>query len=222
MSGRPPCCATTPDAAAGATARRAAHPLFARFWRVIGPRAVAKADRAALLAALQGRVLEVGAGDGANFLHYPSRVTSVLAVEPEPHLAAHARRAAARASAVITVAEGVAEALPVEDGAFDAAVACLVLCSVGDQHAVLTELRRVLRPGGELRFYEHVVSPKRGAATIQRALDRTGVWPLLGAGCHLARDTASSLAAAGFVIEQRWPLGSGPLPIVAGVARCLA
>ena len=114
-------------------------------------------------AGLTGRVVEVGAGNGLNFGHYPATVTEVVAVEPEPYLRERAEEAARAAPVDVTVVVGLADALPAEDGAFDAAVASLVLCSVPDQAGALAELRRVVRPDGELRFYEHVSLPA-GAA----------------------------------------------------------
>jgi ubiquinone/menaquinone biosynthesis C-methylase UbiE len=97
-------------------------------------------------------VLELGAGDGRNFTHYPPEVTEVVAIEPEPYLRERAMAAAQRAHVMVTVLDGTAESLPVQDGACDHLVSCLVLCSVEDQTAALAELHRVIAPGGELRF----------------------------------------------------------------------
>jgi SAM-dependent methyltransferase len=193
------------------------HPVFARTWAVVGSGAAGWRERDALVAGLAGRVIEVGAGDGLNFEHYPATVTEVVAVEPEPRLRARAaQRAAARTG--ITVVDGTAEALPAEDASIDAVVACLVLCSVADQAVALAEIRRVLRPGGELRFHEHVVARGRAGATVQRALDRSGVWPHLAAGCHLARDTEAAIRAAGFAIGDLRRFRSGSIPHIAGRA----
>jgi SAM-dependent methyltransferase len=194
------------------------HPVFARAWAVIGRSAMAGRERARLVAGLSGRVLEVGAGDGLTFGHYPPAVTSVLAVEPERHLRA---RAAERAPARVTVVDGVAEDLPAADGSVDAVVACLVLCSVRSQARALAEVRRVLAPGGELRFYEHVASGRRAGRALQQGLDRSGVWPRLAAGCHLTRDTEQAIRAAGLTVEEddvrRFRVGA--LPHVAGRAQ---
>jgi SAM-dependent methyltransferase len=201
------------------------HPIFARLYAATSPGVEGKGaaeHRDEMLAGIAGRVLEMGAGNGLNFAHYPAAVTGVLAVEPEPYLRERASREAAGAPVPITVVAGVADALPAEDGAFDAAVASLVLCTVPDQPAALAELRRVLRPGGALHFYEHVVAAGRlGAA--QRWLDRSGVWPRIGGGCHSARDTVAAIAANGFAIERcrrfDFPIGPVPVPHVVGVAR---
>ncbi|MEA2302554.1 MAG: hypothetical protein QOE44_3089, partial [Solirubrobacteraceae bacterium] len=130
--------------------------------------------------------------------------------------------AAGRAPVDITVIAGDAAALPAESGSCDAVVASLVLCSVPDQAAALAEIVRVLRPGGELRFFEHVVARQPVAASLQRGLDGSGVWPRLAGGCHLARDTAAAIDASGLVVERlrRVPLpGPVQVPAVLGVAR---
>jgi ubiquinone/menaquinone biosynthesis C-methylase UbiE len=201
------------------------HPVFARLYARASPgveRRGAAEHRAEMLTGIAGRVLELGAGNGLNFAHYPAAVTEVLAVEPEPYLRERATDAAAQAPVSITVVAGVADALPAGDGAFDAAVASLVLCTVPEQPAALAEIHRVLRPGGALHFYEHVVGSGR-LGTAQRWLDRTGVWPRLGGGCHAARDTAAAIEGAGFAIERcrrfDFPIGPVPVPHVIGVAR---
>jgi ubiquinone/menaquinone biosynthesis C-methylase UbiE len=158
------------------------------------------AHRDRVLAGLSGRVIEVGAGNGLNFGHYPHSVTEVLVVEPEDRLRALAEKAAAQARVSVAVVAGHAGALPAEDGEFDAAVASLVLCSVGDVAAALAEIRRVLRPGGQLRFLEHVRSSVSWLGRAQDVL--TPLWSRVGGGCHLNRDTAEAIRAAGFTIEQ--------------------
>ncbi|MGW8761364.1 class I SAM-dependent methyltransferase [Streptomyces sp. NPDC055815] len=182
---------------------RVHHPLFARFYARFSVSADAHgglgALRTELLAGLSGRVVEIGAGNGLNFAHYPSGVTEVVAVEPEAHLRRLAGEAAGRAAVPVTVLPGTAEALPGPDGAFDAAVASLVLCTVRNVPEVLAELRRVLRPGGELRFFEHGVADTPGLARVQRGLDRT-VWPLLFGGCHTSRTPLAAIEAAGFAL----------------------
>jgi ubiquinone/menaquinone biosynthesis C-methylase UbiE len=195
------------------------HPVFARLWSLMSSHEPAeiRRHRDELLAGLSGRVIEVGAGVGTNFAHYPLTVQQVMAVEPEPYLRARARAAAASAHIPIEVLDGVADCLPGEDRTFDAAVACLVLCTVPDQAAALTELRRVLRPGGELRFYEHLRSNRPALALSQRAVDRV-FWPRAFGGCHTSRDTLAAIAAAGFEVEQQRRMWVNPVPIAFPVA----
>jgi ubiquinone/menaquinone biosynthesis C-methylase UbiE len=179
-------------------------PLFARFWLWVSPgmeRGGMARHRDDLLAGLSGRVIEVGAGNGLNFGHYPPEVTQVVAVEPNPHLRRAAIEAAARAPVPVEVTDGAAGRLPAADADFDAGVASLVLCSVPDQQAALRELYRVIRPGGELRFLEHVQATSPGLRRVQRGLDAT-VWPMLGGGCHLSRDTAAEIENAGFTMDR--------------------
>ncbi|MBV9002960.1 MAG: class I SAM-dependent methyltransferase, partial [Solirubrobacterales bacterium] len=140
-----------------------------------------------LLAGLSGRVIEIGAGNGINFTHYPPTVTELAAIEPEPYLRGKARAAASGAPVPVIVRDASADALPFADATFDAAVASLVLCSVPDPAAALAELRRVLSPGGELRFMEHVRGEDPRKAAAQKWLDRSGIWSFLGGGCHCAR-----------------------------------
>ncbi|MGI8311424.1 class I SAM-dependent methyltransferase [Saccharopolyspora hattusasensis] len=180
------------------------HPVFARLYgrlsQAMERRGMA-AHRKTLLAGLTGTVIDIGAGNGLNFAHYPSTVTRVLAVEPEPHLRQVAQRAAASAPVPVEVVDGLAERLPTEDSSADAAVASLVLCSVRDQAAVLREIQRVLKPGGQLRFLEHVRADSPGLARVQRALDAT-VWPHLSGGCHAGRDTAAAIERTGFTLDR--------------------
>jgi len=126
------------------------HPVFARFFQLTSGQMEQELGRHRdeLLAGLAGRVVEIGAGNGASFGHYPATVTELVAFEPEPYLRHKAAEAARRAPVPVRVDEAVAGALPPENGAFDAAVASLVLCTVADPDQALAELRRVLKPGG--------------------------------------------------------------------------
>jgi ubiquinone/menaquinone biosynthesis C-methylase UbiE len=164
-------------------------------------------------------VIEVGAGNGLNFGHYPAAVTEVVAVEPEDHLRALAEQTAERVSAPVRVVAGHADALPAEDAAFDAAVASLVLCSVPDVAGALAEIRRVLRPGGQFRFFEHVRSDKPWFGLVQDAV--TPLWSRAGGGCHLNRDTAAAIRAAGFDIDEIDRFSYAPLRFVPAHAHIL-
>jgi ubiquinone/menaquinone biosynthesis C-methylase UbiE len=180
------------------------HPIFARLYPTMGKameRGGMDQRRRALLNDLTGEVIEVGAGDGLNFPHYPPTVTHVLAVEPEPHLRRLAREAANQAPVPVEVVDGLAERLPSADGSADAVVVSLVLCSVGDQATALREIHRVLRPGGQLRFLEHVRANTPGLVRVQRVLDAT-LWPRLAGGCHTGRDTAEAIERSGFTISR--------------------
>jgi len=177
-------------------------------------------DRDHLVAGLSGRVVEVGCGHGAMFTRYPASVTQLDAIEPEPTLRAQAQDAAASVTVSVAVHAGDAEHLPLEDASADAVVFSLVLCSVPDQIAALTEARRVLKPGGQLRFYEHVVASGGPGAALQRLLDRTGIWPKFGGGCHVARDTGAAIRAAGFELTEceRFTHPRPGIPHILGVA----
>jgi SAM-dependent methyltransferase len=192
------------------------NPLFARLWMTISghePESLRRL-RVANLAGLTGRVLEVGAGTGTNFAHYPAGVTEVIAIEPERRLAEVARAAAAVAPVPVIVSTAAIEEFST-DQSFDAVVCSLVLCSVDDPDSVVRELYSMLKPGGELHYLEHVAGVGlRG--TLQKAADAT-VWPRLLGNCHTHRNTEASIAAAGFSVdgsrrEQTLP-GWLPIPV---------
>lgn len=190
------------------------HPVFARLFSRVAVRMDEEGFREyrqRLVAGLSGRMIEIGAGTGANFAHYPAAVESVLAVEPEPYLRA---QATATAAARIQVIDGVAEQLPAGDGEFDAAVVSLALCSVKDPAKAIAEIHRVVRPGGSFRFLEHVRG-EGGLVTVQRIADAT-LWPLFAGGCHTGRDTVAAVRSAGFTIDTvesfRFPPSQIQLP----------
>lgn len=178
------------------------NPLFARYFALFGGRNEERGNRELrreLLAGLSGRVLEVGPGAGLNFPYYPSTLGEVVAAEPEPYLRARAETAAAEAPVPIRVMDGTAARLPARDAEFDAVVFSGLLCSVDDVPAALAEFSRVLRPGGEVRFYEHVLSRDPWFASFQHAVDL--VHPRLMGGCHVTRQTLDSIARV-FTIEK--------------------
>ena len=220
-------CATARPSAADPPRVKVRHPVFARLYagQVEKAERLGIAERReALLSSLSGRVIEVGAGTGTNFSHYPETVTEVLALEPEPFLCRRAEEAAKSAPVPVRVIDATAENLPFEDGSYDAGVASFVMCSVANPTRALHELFRVVRPGGELRFNEHVRSSSGRVARIQRTADRLG-WPRVSGGCHLGRDTEATITAAGFEIEsiERYRFGIPPLdppkPHIIGRAR---
>jgi ubiquinone/menaquinone biosynthesis C-methylase UbiE len=198
------------------------HPRFARMYERISAESERRgtaAHRDQALAGLAGRVIEVGAGNGLNFRHYPAAVTEVVAIEPEDRLRALAGRAAEGAALPVRVVPGHAGALPFEDRSFDAAVTSLVLCSVPDPRRSLAELARVLRPGGELRFFEHVRSASPLTGALQYLI--TPLWAQAGGGCHLNRNTAADISAAGFEIEALDRFSYRPLRFAPAQAHIL-
>src|SRR5580698_616864 len=204
------------------------NPLFARWFARYGARNEERGNRELrreLVAGLTGRVMEVGAGTGLNFPHYPASVAEVVAVEPEPYLRSRTIEAASAAPVPIRVVDGTAADLPAADGEFDAVVVSGLLCSVPDAAAALAEFRRVLRPGGQLRFYEHVRSRDPVFALGQAAADL--LWPRLMGGCHVNRQTRAAIGRV-FTVEAcrgvRFPAGARFYPVaprILGVARRL-
>lgn len=181
--------------------------------------------RHALLAGARGRVLELGAGTGLNLEHYPAEIESLALVEPDPHMSRQLRPRVAASGRPIEVHEAPAEALPFPDSSFDTAVVTLVLCTVPDPGAGLAEIKRVLKPGGQLLFLEHVRSEDPGVARWQDRLE--GPWRFVGDGCHCNRDTVTAIAAAGFELGgvDRGELPKAPpivRPLVSGTARSSA
>lgn len=178
--------------------------FFSATWSAIARREPQeiKELRAENLRGLTGHVLEVGPGIGSNFLLYPNTVTAVTALEPESRLRPQAEDAAAGAAIPVTVTAGVFEDLAVTgEDRFDAVVCSLVLCSVGDPDRAAAQAFEVLKPGGEVRFFEHVAHD--GAlGLVQRAVDAT-FWPKLFGNCHTHRDTLAAIERAGFTIEER-------------------
>jgi ubiquinone/menaquinone biosynthesis C-methylase UbiE len=173
------------------------------------------ARRRELLADASGRVLEVGAGTGANLEHYTDAVTELVVTEPEEPMARRLEKKAAAQGRPIGVVRAPAESLPFEDNSFDTAVCTLVLCTVSDPRRSLDELRRVLKPGGRLLFIEHVRSGDPGLARWQ---DRFApLWRRCGHGCNCNRATPDFIREAGFAAE----IEPGQLPKVPPIVRPL-
>jgi protein-L-isoaspartate O-methyltransferase len=176
------------------------NPFFARVWTMMAshePESL-KRLRRENLAGLTGRVLEVGAGTGTNFELYPDTVTEVVAVEPERRLAELAKKAAAAAPVPVTVSTDTVEQF--SDGEpFDAVVCSLVLCSIGEPETVVRQLLSLMKPGGELRYLEHVAS-SGVRARLQKVADAT-VWPRIAGNCHTHRHTEQTIVRAGFQLS---------------------
>ena len=203
-------------------ARRLENPRFARTYLRLAPAADQRgvgAHRDRLLAGLSGVVCEIGAGQGLNFARYPATVSRLVAVEPEPTLRAAARDAARAAHVPVAVVAADARSLPLADGACDAVVASLMLCSVDSQGAVLAEVARVLRPGGVLAFYEHV----RSSHTLVGAVEdlATPLWTRLAGGCHPNRDTPRAISEAGLAITALDRFGYSPGGLVPRTAHVI-
>jgi len=157
------------------------------------------AIREEMLKDVSGEVLEIGAGTGANFQYYRNGA-HVIATEPDPYMIERARKRAAGVSANIELHQVAAEDLPFPDATFDFAIDTLVLCSVRDPRKTLAEIKRVLKPGGELRLYEHVRYQNPIGALSQDII--SPVWQWFGAGCHPNRDTGRFLREAGFEVTS--------------------
>ncbi|KUH86349.1 MULTISPECIES: class I SAM-dependent methyltransferase [unclassified Mycobacterium] len=194
------------------------NPFFARLWTVMSTHETdaIRQLRRENLAGLSGRVLEVGAGTGTNFEFYPDTVTEVVAVEPERRLAEHAQRAAASVQVPVTVrTDTVEQFMASGNEPFDAVVCSLVLCSIDNPETVLRQLHSLLRPGGELRYLEHIAA-SGARARLQRIADAT-VWPRLLGNCHTHRHTEQSIVGAGFDVagaRREWTIPRWlPLPV---------
>lgn len=156
--------------------------------------------RRQVLADLRGDVLEIGCGTGLNFPYYPPSLDRLVASDPNPGMLAIARQRLENLPfAVETVAAG-GETLPFANGEFDAVVSTWTLCSIPDSGAALAEIRRVLKPGGTFAFVEHGLSPEIDVQTWQHRL--TPLQKRIADGCHLNRDIAAGIAAAGLAIAN--------------------
>jgi ubiquinone/menaquinone biosynthesis C-methylase UbiE len=182
--------------------------------------------RAELMAGLAGSVLEVGAGTGLNLPHYPGAVTRLVLSEPDRHMQRQLERKFAGGFAQRgEIVAASLDHLPMGDSSFDAVVATLVLCSVANPVRALSEIRRVLRPGGRFVFLEHVAADPQHAATRYKWQGRIEpLWKHLAGNCHLRRETGRAIEDAGFGIEwiKRAGLPKAPFwvrPSIRGVAR---
>jgi SAM-dependent methyltransferase len=200
---------------------RLAPPLMELIGGPMEKKPVIKATRRKLLAVAEGRVLEVGAGTGFNLPHYPEGVADLTLTDGLDGMLRRAGRRAEGLGREVVSTQAPVESLPFEDGSFDTVVASLLLCSVDDQDRALAEIRRVLKPGGQYLFLEHVRSndPK-----ITRRQDRMeGLWGVIAFGCHPNRETLPRIESA-FAVEEveRNEMPMGPKivrPYVLGRAR---
>jgi ubiquinone/menaquinone biosynthesis C-methylase UbiE len=148
-----------------------------------------------------GRVLELGVGSGLNLAFYdPARVAAVTGIDPSPPLLRRAGSRVTRAPVPVTLVEGVAERLPFDAGSFDSAIVTYSLCSMDEPARALAEVRRVLRPGGELVFVEHGLAPDAGTRRWQRRL--SPIWRRIAGGCRLDRDLPALLRETGFAVDE--------------------
>lgn len=197
------------------------HPIFAALYDLIlrpHERKFLGTHRARLVGGVTGRVLEVGVGTGINFGYY-SAAAEVVGIEPDPYMLRRAQVRADRLGRQIKLLPDDAEQLAFPDASFDVAVATLVFCTIPNPDRALAELRRVLHPGGQLRFLEHVRAKTSGWARFQDLV--TPIWKLIGGGCHPNRDTVRTIERAGFRIEDLQHYAFGPYParpFVCGVA----
>jgi ubiquinone/menaquinone biosynthesis C-methylase UbiE len=175
-----------------------------------------KTWRAELLGELRGRILEVGAGTGANLPYYSNSVENLVLCEPDPHMR---RRLAARTK--WNVVDAPAERLPFPDGCFDVVVSTLVLCTVDDPERALDEMRRVLVPGGKLVFLEHVAAEgNEKRLKWQRRINP--LWMRLMGNCHLQRRTGDAIAARFHVEELKRESMRKAFPLVRPTIRGFA
>ncbi len=177
-----------------------AHQIFPRLmdWMLSGERF--QQERQRTLSQAYGEVLEIGFGTGLNIAHYPSKLSWLCAVDPINMLPQRVEERASRASFPIQIHFVSAEALPFEDARFDCAVSTFTLCSVRAPKTVLSEVRRVLKPGGLFLFLEHGRSDNATIAKWQDLL--TPVQRLIACGCHLNRRIDTLIVQAGLSLNQ--------------------
>ncbi|MEX0801256.1 MAG: class I SAM-dependent methyltransferase [Dehalococcoidia bacterium] len=156
----------------------------------------------------KGRVLEIGCGTGANFPYYSDQADEVIATEPDPYMLERARKKADTARRPLEIRQASAEELPFPDSSFDTVVSTLNMCSIPHPDRALAEIKRILKPSGEYRFYDHVRYGNAFGAFWQDLI--APVWGWLGAGCHPNRDIAAFIRDAGFELERLE--SSKPLP----------
>jgi ubiquinone/menaquinone biosynthesis C-methylase UbiE len=201
--------------------KREGHRWFAAFFDYLvrhEPRSFSDI-RKRVVPAASGQVLEIGCGPGANFRYYPPDAR-VVATDPDPFMLRRARQRA-KDYPNVELREAAVEELPFPDNSFDTVICSFVLCSVDSPQKGLAEMRRVLKPGGELRFVEHVRYPGGVGSTVQKLINP--VWGWMSGGCQLDRDTEREIREAGFSVtevsrEMMGPIVDPSRPIVIGIA----
>ena len=154
--------------------------------------------RAALVADAYGRVVEIGAGTGLNIPHYPADIAELNLTEPEPGMRRRIAHRLERVGRVAQLIDAPAEHLPLADASVDTVVSTLVLCTVNDPEAALREIARVLRPGGQFLFIEHVRASSRSLAAWQDRLREP--WRRFAGGCICNQPTLEIMRACGFTV----------------------
>jgi ubiquinone/menaquinone biosynthesis C-methylase UbiE len=196
---------------------------FGRLFSAMYDRMIAGTEEAGLretrrraLVAARGRTIDIGAGTGANVGLFPEAVSELVLAEPDPHMLKRLRPKLAEAGVEAEVVAAPAAQLPFEDSSFDTAVFTLVLCTVPDSAVALAEAARILRPGGQLLFVEHVRSEDPKLARWQDRLERP--WRFCGDGCHCNRDTIATIEGSSFSVER---VEKGELPKAPPIVRPL-
>jgi len=211
---------TTPPEVSTAWARVFAAVYDPFLW--LGERAGARALRQDILAGARGCTVDLGSGTGLNLPHYPNELDELVLAEPDPAMRSRLEKRLSRSNAPARLIDAPAERLPLDDGSVDTIVSTFVLCTVDDPELALREVRRVLRPGGQLLFIEHVRSESPRLAAWQRRL--AGPWRSFARGCRCDRRTADLIAASGLtldVVQQGTWRAMPPIvrPLIAGRAR---
>ena len=177
--------------------------------------------RERVLSSARGRVLEIGIGSGLNLPFYGTQVEEILGLDPVRRLITMAQGAAERSKTPVTFISGSAEAIPIDDYCIDTVVTTWTLCSIPDAVGALREMRRVLKPGGQLLFVEHGLAPEENIRKWQNRL--TPIWKRIGGGCHLNRPIGALIESAGFdIVRLETGYMKGPRPMTFLYEGCAA